>query len=53
MNAEAWRPALIAYWKAECCFQRAENLGRGAPFDAVDRRAIQAIEAANAVRIAA
>ncbi len=53
MGAETWRNALIAYWKAECCFQRADNLKRGEPFDHLDERAIKAIEAANAVARAA
>lgn len=56
MNAEAWRPALIAYWKVEGCYQRAENLQLGWPLDYLDERIIAAIEAATAVmaeRIAA
>lgn len=43
---EAWRAALIAYWRRECCFQRADNLRRGDPFDHLDIQAIEAIEAA-------
>jgi hypothetical protein len=45
-DREAWRPALIAYWRRECCFQRADNLSRGEPFDYLDIQAIEAIEAA-------
>lgn len=49
MNAdlEAWRPALIAFYRAECSFQRAENLERGwFGLDATDRRIINALKAA-------
>lgn len=45
-TVEAWREALIAFWKIDGCLQRAENLRRGEPFDYLDIRTIDAIEAA-------
>lgn len=42
-----WLPALIAFYRADCAFQRAENLRKGwtAP-DATDLRLIEALKAA-------
>ncbi len=50
MNAEAWRPALIAFWRNECCFQRVECLEKfGEPLDHLDLRTIEALKAALAL----
>lgn len=40
---ESWRAALIAFWKADGSFQRAENLGRGNKLDWLDRRTVEAL----------
>lgn len=40
---EAWRPALIAFYKADGWFQSAENLERGSPLNNADRRLIDAL----------
>lgn len=54
---EAWRPALIAFYKADCWFQSAENLERGCDLSAQDKRLIEALmiagERAPALRRAA
>jgi hypothetical protein len=44
---EAWRSALVAFYRAEGSFQRAENLSKGwFGLDATDRRTIDALKAA-------
>jgi hypothetical protein len=56
MNAEAWRPALIAFYERDELRQKARSLRDGAPFDYLDLRAIKALQAAAEqmpVRIAA
>ncbi len=40
---EAWRPALIAFYQAECSFQSAENVKRGEPLTNSDRRMIDCL----------
>jgi hypothetical protein len=42
-NYEAWRPALIAFYRAEAMFQSAENVERGSPLSHADRRLIDAL----------
>lgn len=42
-NYEAWRPALIAFYKAEAMFQSAENVKRGEPLTNGDRRMIETL----------
>lgn len=42
-SRESWRAALIAFWKADGSFQRAENLSRGEPMDWIDRRTVEAL----------
>lgn len=37
---DAWRPALLAFYKADCWFQSTWNLERGLPLTAQDRRLI-------------
>lgn len=49
MDHEAWRPALIAFYKADCWFQSAENLERGYDFCPQDHSVIRALQAAFAV----
>lgn len=47
---DAWRPALIAYYQADCCFMRAETLRNGwRELDTTDLRMIEALKAALAV----
>lgn len=42
-----WMPALIAFYRADGCTQRAENLAKGwAPLDGTDVRTIEALKAA-------
>jgi hypothetical protein len=44
---EAWRDALIAFYKADCCFQSAENLEVfKQPFTVADKRIIECLKAA-------
>lgn len=45
-DREAWRPVLIAFYERDELKQRAANLKRGEPFDYLDIRTIEAIEAA-------
>jgi hypothetical protein len=45
-KAEAWRPALIAFYEHDEMRQKAANLKRGAPLDYLDLRTIAALEAA-------
>jgi hypothetical protein len=40
---EAWRPALAAFYKADCCFQSAENVSRGYPLTLADKRIIDGL----------
>jgi hypothetical protein len=40
---EAWRAALAAFYSADCCFQSAENVKRGAALTNADRRIIDAL----------
>jgi hypothetical protein len=42
---EAWRPALIAFYRADCWFQSAENVERGGPLTAEDKRLIAVLRA--------
>lgn len=44
---EAWRPALAAFYRSECCFQSAENVARGDPLTISDKRMIEALTAAH------
>lgn len=46
MNAEAWRPALIAFYEKDCLPTKAWHLERGGEFDYLDLRAIEALRAA-------
>ena len=47
MAADEWRPALVAFYRADCSFQRAANVGTfGFPLDGTDLRTIEAIRAA-------
>lgn len=43
MNYETYRPDLIAFYRADCAFQSAENVKRGEPLTNGDRRAIEAL----------
>ena len=43
---EAWRQVLIAFYERDALPQRAANLRRGAAFDYLDIRTIDALEAA-------
>lgn len=43
---EAWRAALAAFYRADACFQSAENIERGMPLDVGDKRVIRALQAA-------
>ena len=43
---EAWRPALIAFWRTDGCFARANSLERGDALDYLDRRTADGIKAA-------
>lgn len=46
-SAEAWKPALIAFYQRDGCPQSAENLERGwAPLDSGHYRLIEALKAA-------
>lgn len=40
---EAWRPALVAFYKADCCFQSAMNVKNGMPLTIGDKRVIDAL----------
>jgi hypothetical protein len=40
---EAWRPALVAFYRADAWFQSAENVERGFPLTNADRRIIDAL----------
>jgi hypothetical protein len=42
-NYEAWRQALAAFYRADCCFQSAENVARGSPLTNADRRIIEGL----------
>jgi hypothetical protein len=45
-----WIPALVAFYRVDCSFQRAESLSKGwTGLDGTDRRTIEAIKAAMAV----
>ena len=46
MNYEQWREALVAFYRAEVMFQSAENVRRGDPLTASDKRTIDALAAA-------
>lgn len=47
MDYEAWRPALVAFYRAECSFQSAENVGKFRfPLTNSDKRMIDALAAA-------
>jgi hypothetical protein len=47
MNYEAWRPALIAFYRADCWFQSADNLEKlRMPLTLDDKRQIDALKAA-------
>jgi hypothetical protein len=44
---EAWRPALIAFYRADCWFQSADNLEKlRMPLTLDDKRQIDALKAA-------
>lgn len=43
---EAWRPALVAFYRADCWFQSAENLERGGQLSEDNKRHIRALQAA-------
>jgi hypothetical protein len=45
-TVEAWRPALIAFYRADAWFQSAENLERGYQLSAQDIRLIEALQKA-------
>jgi hypothetical protein len=46
-DTQDWLPALIAFYRADCSFQRAENLAKGwAELDGYDRQVIAALQAA-------
>jgi hypothetical protein len=46
MDYEAWRPALIAFYRADCWFQSAENLERpNHALSAQDKRLIEVLAA--------
>lgn len=51
VDTQAWLPALIAFYRADCSFQRAEILSKGWRhyLDGTDLRTIEAIKAAMAV----
>ena len=40
---EAWRPALAAFYEADCCFQSAENVKRNYSLTFADKRMIEAL----------
>jgi hypothetical protein len=46
VNYEDWRPALIAFYRADCWFQSADNLERGEPLSEDNKRHIRALQAA-------
>lgn len=46
IDAEEWRPALAAFYRAEVWLQSAENVERGFPLTIDDRRTIKALAAA-------
>lgn len=45
-DLEHWRPALIAFYEHDELRQRAKDLKAGRPFDYLDLRTIEALEAA-------
>lgn len=46
-DAEAWMPALLAFYQADGSTMRAESLAKGwAPLDGTDLRTIEALKAA-------
>lgn len=45
-ETEAWRPALIAFWNADGWYARRDSMKRGDAFDYLDRRTIEALQAA-------
>lgn len=47
MNYEAWREALIAFYERDELPTKARSLRDGAPFDYLDKRAIEALRAAH------
>jgi hypothetical protein len=46
MDYEAWRPALAAFYRADCWFQTAEHLERGGKLTPENKRHIRALQAA-------
>jgi hypothetical protein len=46
VDYEAWRPCLIAFYRADCWFQSATNLERGCELSAQDKRLIEVLQKA-------